>query len=242
MNATRQPQGFTLIELLVVIGLIAVLAGGIGLALGRGDGGVAMQNAQGILSSGISSAKSLAALNQANAGLYVNVDPNSDNFLHEVRIGYAMSVDDDGNPVTPNVNVRVQRGDPIVLPKGIYVVPSNGALAAYVDYGNINDSANPVSATLWSTPDNLKSSLYTATDVPLKLNNGTTNVPGTYHLLVDFDSRGNPNLGAGSRITLAAAVRRAGDKLLFDKPDSVRALVLSRYGFTSYVNGRESFQ
>lgn len=224
MNSRHPRRAFTLIELLVVIGLIAVLAGGIGLALGRGDGGVAMQNAQGILASSVSSAKSVAALNQANAGLYLNVDPNSDGFLREVRIGVAASVDADGDPITPNENVRIQRGDPILLPKGTYVVPASGALSADVTYTGT-----------WT---GLYSTLYTPTDVTLKRDDGIANIPGTFHLLVDFNSRGTPDTSGGNRVILAPAVVQAADDLKFDRPETVRALVLSRYGFASFVNDK----
>ena len=226
MKTFSSPRAFTLIELLVVIALIAVLAGGIGLALGRGDGSMAVRNAQGILSSSLSSAKSVAALNQANAGLFVNVDPSSDGFLRELRLGYLASVDDDGDPITPRVNVRIQRGDPIVLPRGVYIVPREGALSTDVSFSGT-----------WT---DRKSTAYDSSNVNLKLLNGITNVDGIYHLLVDFDLRGIPGLGAGNRIVLAPAVAQAGEDLLFDRSEALRAVVLSRYGFVNAVNDRSA--
>lgn len=224
---TKVPErAFTLVELLVVIGVIAVLAGGIGVALSRGDSGVALQNAQNIVASSISNVKSVAALNQATAGLYLNVDPDSDGFLREIRIGYAASVDHDGDPITPNENVRIQRGDPTLLPQGAYIVPREGALAAEVDFTGT-----------WT---NLKSSRYVDAAENLKLGDGTTNVPGTFHLLVDISPRGNPDLSGGNRITLAPAQVQVADKLVFDRPEAIRAIVLSRYGFTSFVNNSDS--
>jgi prepilin-type N-terminal cleavage/methylation domain-containing protein len=217
-------HAFTLIELLVVIGIIAVIAGGIGLALGKGEGGLAVQNGQGILSSSISTARSVAALKQTTAGLYLNVDPNSDGFLREVRIGYAAAVDDDGDPITPNVAVRIQRGDSILLPRGVYIVPRQGALTGGVQY-----------ATGWDQAS-FNSELHIATNVPLKQQNGTTAVDGTFHLLVEFDGRGNPKLGSGNRIILGPAVSEAGEPLSFERSETVRALILSRYGFVSQVN------
>lgn len=225
MNSFRRHRAFTLIELLVVIGLIALIAGGLGLALGRGDGGMAMQNGQAILASTLSNVKSVAALNQANAGLYLNVDPDSDGFLRELRIAFVPTTDINGNAI-PIVNTfRIQRGDPTFLPRGVFVVPSDGSLGSDVSFTGT-----------WT---DRKSTLHIATSVPIKLPDRSTDLPGTFHLLMDFNSRGIPQL-PGNRIVLAPALAEAGQDLVFDRPDAVRAIIVSRYGLVSPVNDSSS--
>lgn len=229
-------MGFTLIELLVVIAVIAIMAGGIGLALGRGDSGVALQNAQGILSSALSSTRSQAALTQSQAGLYVNVNPDSDGFLRELRIGYVASVDADGDPITPDTNVRIARGDSILLPSGVYIVPKHGVFsAADVDFvGTWYNSAGNASN------QNLKSSLYDDTDTNLKRSDGMSDlVSDDYHLIADFSSRGTL-IGNTNRVVLAPAVLLP-KPLRFENPDAVRGVVVSVYGISSAINDKASF-
>lgn len=102
-------RAFTLIELLVVIGLIGVLAAGIGMALTRGNSGTALQSAQGTLQAMIASARAQAAIKQATADLVVDVDPASDGFLRRFYV------------VVGSEAV----GSPILLPQGTFLVPNN---------------------------------------------------------------------------------------------------------------------
>ena len=61
VSATRR-AGFTLIELLVVIGIIAVIAGVIGIGFSGGGGTVALQGSQATLSSLVAGARGKAAV------------------------------------------------------------------------------------------------------------------------------------------------------------------------------------
>ncbi len=105
----RSSRAFTIIELLVVIGLIGILAAGIGLALSRGNSGTALQAGQGTLQSLISAARAQAAIRQATADLVIDTNRESDGFLRNFYIVVG------GEAV----------GAPISLPQGIYLVPRN---------------------------------------------------------------------------------------------------------------------
>ena len=87
-------RAFTLIELLVVIGLIALLVGGIGMALGgRGTDGAALAAAQNTVASLVGATRAQAALHQTTARLlvYASQPPGGDadkylRYLQVVRL------------------------------------------------------------------------------------------------------------------------------------------------------------
>lgn len=215
------PSGFTLIELLVVIGLIAVLAGGIGLSLGRGNNGTSLQNAQATLSSALSGARAQSALNQTNAALFVNAQPNSENFMREFRIAIE---------VTPN-NWQI-KGDPIVLPSGIYLVPKEGVFSSpsEVDFKGIWKTA---SWTLYSTA-------YDETAVQRLKDSANTNIStDNYHQICEFKTTGTTTAG---QIVFSPADVQPDLSLKYDKPDFVRGAKVSQYGVSSLVNEAETFK
>jgi len=113
---------FTLIELLVVMGLIAILAAGVGLALQGGDRSVALQAAQGTLASLLTSARGQAALAGRNAALVVQADPGSpDSYLRAVTVAVRDTADTTWVPVD----------DWVLLPPNAYFLPAtvpDGAL------------------------------------------------------------------------------------------------------------------
>lgn len=110
--STRPVRAFTLIELLVVISIIAILAGGVGLALKGGNPGAALRGGQSTLVSSLSAAKGQAALNQANSMIIVDADSASDTFLRSVRV-----------VVEKTAGTWTEVGTPVILPQGVYVVP-----------------------------------------------------------------------------------------------------------------------
>jgi prepilin-type N-terminal cleavage/methylation domain-containing protein len=212
---------FTLIELLVVIGLIAVLAGGIGLSLGKGDSGISLQNGQGIMISSLSAARAQAAMNLQNAAVFVNSNPTSDRFLRELRI--AVDVDP-----TPAFNWRI-RGDGILLPKGVYLAPPISTFTpAQVQY-------LPASGD-WT---NILTTAYTATGDLLKDSAGNNISSDTYDKIVSLTPRGTT---LGRQIVLSLGEIRADGKIVFDKPDFVRGLKVSQYGIATAIQDPSGFQ
>lgn len=220
-------SGFTLIELLVVIGLIAVLAGGIGLSLGQGDSGVALQNSQGTLNSALSGARAQAAINQANAGLFVNTDSTTDGFLREFRI--AALVDHDNNAATPPV--WIVKGDPIILSKGIHLVPpvAAGFTSAEVDF-------KPATSD-WV---NARSTSYDTSDTSLVLSDGTTSLGGSYRRLVELTERGT-TANNGRLILAPADILPGGTGISFKNAELLRGARISRYGVATSIVGQEAF-
>lgn len=104
-------RAFTLIELLVVIGIIAVLAAGVGVAL-RGDSpDASLRGAQGLTASALSAARGQAALTQSTARLIVQADSTKDDYLRTIRV------------VVQNGANWKQVGGDIILPEGVYIVP-----------------------------------------------------------------------------------------------------------------------
>jgi len=213
--------GFTLIELLVVIGLIAVLAGGIGLALGKGDRGTSLRSAQGTISSLISGARAQAALNQTNAAIFVNATPTSDNFMREFRIAIETSAN----------NWQV-KGDPVVLPRGIFLVPKD---AAFTEPSEVEYVGTWKSGSTWT----LHSTAYTATNRQLKDAANNNISADNYHKLVDMSVRGT---AAAGKLVLAIAEPQPSGSIKYDKPDSVRGMLVSSYGVASFINEAEAFK
>jgi prepilin-type N-terminal cleavage/methylation domain-containing protein len=218
----RPARGFTLIELLVVIGLIALLAGGIGLALGKGDRGTSLRNAQATIASLLSGARAQAALNQANAAIFVNAEPTSDNFLREFRIAVETS---------PN-NWRVT-GDPIMLPRGLYLVPAKGAFSSpgQVQFNGTWESGS------WSLYPS--SSTYDSTDLKLKDSANNNISSEDYNLLVDLSVQGTTSAG---KIVVAIAEPQSDGSLRYDSPDLIRGMKVSNYGVASFINEAEAFK
>lgn len=225
--SSSHSSGFTLIELLVVIGLIAVLAGAIGLSLGQGNSGVALQNSQGILSSALSGARAQAAINQASAGLFVNTDTAAEGFLREFRI--AALVDHDNNPATPPV--WVVKGDPILLAKGVYLVPpvAAGFTSTQVDYQPTTND--------WL---NARSTSYDTSDTLLYLSDGISLLSGSYRRLVELTERGT-TANNGRLILAPADVLPGGSGISFKNSEFLRGARISRYGVATSIVGQEAF-
>jgi prepilin-type N-terminal cleavage/methylation domain-containing protein len=222
MNTSFNKRGFTLIELLVVIGLIAVLAGGIGLSLGGGDKSNGLKNAQNIISSLLSGARGQAALSQTDAALVVNVTTTDDNFLRELRI------------VKKNTgNQWIVAGNPVFLDKGVYLVPSQ---ASGLPLANVLfDTANGAWTDLYSTA-------YDTADIgPLFYDDlGQNQVSSSkYRILRSFTSLGTTTDG---KIILSSAELTGPNQLKFNNPNNVRGVKISKYGVTTLINEAEGFK
>ena len=220
-HRSARPTGFTLIELLVVISLIALVSAGVGMVLtGSGDRANAMKTAQATLSSLLSGARAQAALSGGDAEIYVNADPASHNFLREIRVAL------------PNGANLVAKGDPVMLPKGIYLVPTSTAFpATEVEFKT---------AASWT---DLYTNIYDETEKELTdtANNKiiTSGTVSKFNRLSRFKIQGTTSAG---QIVLAPAEVVNDSQLIFDKPDAVRGMLVSQYGVASFVNDAAAFR
>jgi prepilin-type N-terminal cleavage/methylation domain-containing protein len=213
----RRVSAFTLIELLVVIGLIGVLAAGIGLALGRGNSGTALQAGQGTLQALLSAARAQAAIKQATTDLVVDADPSSDGFLRTFYV------------VVNNEAV----GAAISLPQGIHVVPKttgttySGGVRFKKDASDTTD--NP---TAWN---GLVSSGFDNTSVTV------SNVTGTFRKVIGLTVRGTTSPAGGGNLVLSSAERDGGSTIVFNNPAAVRGADISTYGVMTLLNDADAF-
>ncbi|HWA10921.1 MAG TPA: prepilin-type N-terminal cleavage/methylation domain-containing protein [Opitutaceae bacterium] len=118
-DLSRRNSGFTLIELVAVIGLVVLLAGGVGLAFERGAGrGVALQSAQAEMAALLQAARSRAVLRQAPVRLFVAAEPppggDSARYLRGLRIAGEEPV---------GSGRWVSTTEPVSLPRETFVVP-----------------------------------------------------------------------------------------------------------------------
>ena len=215
--------GFTLIELLVVIALIAVLAGVLGLALGRGNSGTALQAGQSTTSALVAGARAKAATSLLNAAVLINVTPSSDGFLRELRV--ATTAD---NGVT-----WIDTGESGELPNGIYLVPANAAFTTTnVEFSGANPAwgGNYYSAAFSGGPHDIKST------------DGSTNITSDqYHVVAGFTPRGTTANGTLTRVVLAPAERVSADKLNFNNAAALRGMTISNYGIPTLINEPAAF-
>jgi prepilin-type N-terminal cleavage/methylation domain-containing protein len=122
-------RAFSLVELLVVIGIIALIAGGFGLAL-NDSGGNALASGQTTLAALVNTARAQAAVNQTNARVLIyGARPpagDAEKFLRLLQVVREIL------PIGSNRWEPV--GPPVSLPQGVYLVPTStsGLLAAGV--------------------------------------------------------------------------------------------------------------
>ena len=215
----RRSSAFTLIELLVVIGLIALLAGGMGVAMKNKNPGSGLRSAQSILVSLLSATRGQAALNQVNAMILVQADPNLPNFLRSVKV-----------VVQTTTNSWTEVGGEVVLPEGIYVVPP--------------PNANLTGLTLKSS-DTKRLSRFVDSNMVMGTAIGL--LDGKYlqsmHLtaLGSVSDTGSVSGTAGVKVTggrmLVAAGNQTGEKAwTLDNDSAIRGFVVSSYGVATLIN------
>ncbi|MBI4623279.1 MAG: type II secretion system protein [Verrucomicrobia bacterium] len=148
LRGSPPSAAFTLIELLVVIGIIVALVVASALALaGRGSDGVALSNAQTIVTGLVGATRAQAALHQTNARLLIYAQqppaPTADaaKYLRTLQI-----VRQETAP--SGTVVWVAAGDPVTLPAPICVVPPAPVPTNHLRTGvvwNNNAAMGPVS-------------------------------------------------------------------------------------------------
>ena len=212
-------SAFTLIELLVVIGLIGLLAGGLGVAMKNKNPGSGLRSAQSMLVSLLSSARGQSALNQANAMILVQATPGDPNFLRSVKVVVETA--------PPGSNSWQEVGGEVVLPEGIYIVPP-------VD--------NMVGAEVSTLGENARLSKFVSNAAaPV---NGIT---GTYFTSMYLTSLGGVS-NSGSRVTtsagrmlVAAGAPTSATSVKLDNTSAIRGFVVSNYGVATLINDVSSF-
>jgi prepilin-type N-terminal cleavage/methylation domain-containing protein len=225
----RRSNGFTLIELLVVIGLISILAAGIGISMREGSPTSALRAGQNSLVGLLSGARGQAALTQADAMIVVDVTPNTEECMRSlqvvVRTG-ATAADDKWRPV----------GDPIMLPQGIYVVPPP------------NNDVNDIKLTGSWTTKRQSGGFLTATkgDLTERTPDATYTTPVTnafsgrkYLRFQMFNSLGT--VSAAGTLLVSSGRRTSATEVALENPDFLRGIYLSRYGVPTLINETDSF-
>jgi prepilin-type N-terminal cleavage/methylation domain-containing protein len=225
----RHSGGFTLIELLVVIGIISILAAGIGISMREGSPTSALRAGQNSLVGLLSSARGQAALSQADSMIVVDVTPGSEECMRSlqvvVRTGATASVDQ-WRPV----------GDPIMLPQGIYIVPpSSSSITGITLTGS------------WTTKRQSSGFLTTtAGDLTERPPDTTYTTPVTnafsgrkYIRFQVFSSLGT--VGSAGTLLVSSGRRTSATDVTLDNPDFIRGVYLSRYGVPTFINETDSF-
>lgn len=218
----RRPlaAAFSLIELLVVIGLIALMVGGVGFALRDSAPSLAVQNAQGVVAGALNAARTHALAEQTTVRIAIDANPQSDSFMRRLHI-----------LVQAGGGWRAV-GNEILLPGGAFLVPAVSQPAA---------SFEPENERSW--PNYLVSSLTpSSATLPLVDENGAEagELSDVVWTTFSFSTRGLP--GTNNAKLIVASARRSADGLIFDNPDVVRGVRLSRYGATMLVNDAVEFE
>ena len=234
-NNKRSAQAaFTLIELLVVIGIIALLAGGVGLSMRDGNPTAALRSGQNLVIGLISSARGQAALTQSDAMIIVDVTVDAagnptDDFLRAVQV-----VVYTGNS-QPNGTWRPV-GSPVLLPKGIYIVPPSAFSTGVTLTGT------------WTTRQSTGFSTTTAAVMDEVAVVGPPAYPLTnafsgkkYLRFKIFTALGATNPSTAGTLLVAPGKRMDATKITFDNPEMVRGLLLTRYGIPTLINEGSTF-
>ncbi len=215
-SSHRRTAAFTLIELLVVVGIIALLAGVIGVALRGGNPGAALQTGQSTIVSLLANARGQAALNQTNAMLIVDVtNKGDDNYLRAFQVV---------TETTPGSGTWQPTGDVVKLPQGIYLVPK--------------DNSGLVTMSNW-VGTRFSSALQDSTGKPIiGLPKLATGAAPSYLKFNAYSQFGTVSAGT---IILAAGQRTGATTIALSSADTVRGVNLSKYGIATLVNEGASF-
>jgi type II secretory pathway pseudopilin PulG len=219
----RKPSGaYTLIELLAVVGVILLLVGGIGFALGDA-GATSLANAQNTLASLAGTARAQAAVRQTEARLliYALRPPNGDieKYLRYLRVVVAATPGSTGPGST-----WLAVGPAVSLPRGIYVVPTAtvGLVASGVTW-----PANPAPVSTL-----MAATRYTVTGDP------ATTATDTYFAL-EFAPNGTVTPTAAKLAVSTATV--SNNLPAFNNSGAVRGVLFRTSGSVTLINEVNSF-
>lgn len=224
MSTPRQRRAFTVIELLVAVSIIALLATLVFGAFSGNSKSLALESAQATLGNLVVAARTKAMANGRAARLLIHNDTANPERVRR----YLILQEQDANAAW------VTTSD-VLLPKGVYVMPSQNHLLTGLLEGDV----------LWKKIDGstvLHSSALSGATVTVQVNSATTE---TWEVL-SYNYRGTS--GTSGFVVLASGQLRtpgtygAGESpVRLVSPDAVRGLSISSYGMPTYLNGRAAF-
>lgn len=220
---TRSPHAFTLVELLTVMGLMVLMAGGLGLALHAGSQAVALETGQGMLASLVTAARTKATLDQARVMLVVDADPADERFLR----GLHLAVE-----ATPDSGHWLITEDSVVLPPGIFLVPG-----IVTPEGVAFPPSGGVAARAWPATRRSSLEILPPDRIALPLEGPPEKFLG---LAAPFSPRGMAGAGGGDKLVLTAG-RRSVAGVILDRPEQIRGVALSSYGVAILINDGPGF-
>jgi len=218
----RCVRAFTLLELLVVVGLIVLLAMGVGFPLGNSAGN-SLAGGQRTLAALVAAARAEEASQQTEARLLIYATPppsgDPEKFLRLLQV-FRSEPAGSGN--------WEPAGSPVFLPRGIFLVPPStaGLLASGVVW-----PANPAPVSTVDSDTNPRQPAGAAFD-------GASTV---YY--VEFTPDGAPAQSRGAAYaTLAVSTAATVNGLpQFNNPGAIRGLLLRSSGAIGFANDPGSF-
>lgn len=220
MRSSRTRRAaFTLVELLVVIGLIALLATTLGVAL-TGKTGSSLASAQQTVAALCGTARAQAALHQTETRIVVHATrPTTGHSDKYLRVLQVFRAEPDGS------DAWMAAGPPVYLPRGIYLVPPEPGelLATGIDWATRPLASSNLAST--TGPLGRAGTEFGDADTVLYLQFGADGLPSILEStapLVIVVAAGDVSTGAlqftDSALVRGVAIRRNGSVGFVDRP------------------------